>query len=235
MKSMITFFPVILLVAVGIVAAQQNLPVNETESQPVAELNEPAPPVDAIPVSLSQNGELSGTVYRHENGNQKAVVAKVTISKLNGDSIAAGMTREDGKFTFDSIEPGFYTVIGIGSGYYGDQVIDVRSHDEVYTTTVAVQVADGFDTNGVYTSLGQAPLSNFSSSPIQSDGQFFQQLGPPQGSQVFYGGTTQVSSGGTGSLGRRRFRGRGIRRLLPLIGLVGLTAINNDDDASPTM
>ena len=181
---------------------------------------------------------LKGKVYKHEDDAQHPVTAKVTISNLNGETLSWGFAASDGTFEFNAIEPGYYTIVGIDEGYYGMQTVNVKSHGEEFTSTVPVQVEQGAQAEDVYAALQDAPLATLSTTPVGSQGQEMQARVPfvesyPSSGFSSGGG---YSSSGFSSGGGGRIRGRrGLRRLWPLVGLVGLTAIDGDDDASPDM
>ena len=215
MKKVICLLAVVSSVTVAFVSAQENAePVKTKDADIVTFENEI--PIDAVVVSVSPEGKLAGKVFQNIGQNEQGVTARVTISKLNGETVAISSTTDTGDFEFESVEPGHYTIIGVGPGYYGDEVINVKPHNAAYTSMIPVQVAPVTDAGAVYATYQDTPISTFSTAP------------------GFNGSFHQSTPGG----GRGLFRGRGrfgLRSLLPLVGLVGLTGISNDDDTSPTL
>ena len=218
MKSIISLMTVFSLSLVAFAAQDEDFEISADIAPPEVATSDQIDAADAIRVSLSEDGVLTGLVFKQVDDRQQPVTAKVTISKLNGETISSELTEKDGSFAFESIEPGYYTIVGVGQGYYGDQTIDVTSYGEAYTAQVPVEVAPGgFDAGVVYSGYQDAPLNTFSSAPVYSSG---------GGCGV---GSCGSCGGGCGSAGGRR----GLRALLPLVGLVGLVGLADDDDTSP--
>ena len=244
MKTVFSLLAVLSLSIVAFAAQQDEEFVTTAETAPAVN-TEATPAVEnAVRVSLSEDGELSGMVFKTVDDRQEPVTAKVTISKLNGETISSDMTGDDGTFKFDSIEPGYYTIITVGQGHFGDQTVDVTSYNEAYTAQVPVEVggfsggfapSGGFDSGVVYSDFQSAPISTFSggcatgtcgSSSFSSGG-----LGTC--------GSCGGCSGGGGGLFRGGFSGGGggLRSLIPFVGLAGLAGLggDDDDDASPAL
>ena len=232
MKTAISLLTVLSLVTVAFVSAQESVVTTQNNNPGVATFVSDIPS-DAVVVSVSPEGNLTGKVFQNINEQQQAVTAKVTISTLNGETVASSATSEEGTFEFPSIEPGYYTIIGVGAGFYGDEVVNVKPHGEAYTSFVPVQLSAGMDAGAVYASHQAAPIATFSGSCGGGCGGGCSGGcgGGSCGGGCSGGG---FGGGGFGGGGRGLFAGRGLRGLLPFVGLAGLAGINsNDDDASP--
>ena len=249
MKTTLSLLSILSLGLVAFVTAQQDTDI--TASNEISGVNnEISIPADAIAVSLDQDGILIGNVFQNVEDDRTPVNAKVTISTLKGEVLATSITGENGEFQFGEVEPGYYTVIGVGAGSFGDQVVNVVPHGEAYTTAVPVQVNAGVNAGVVYAGFQDAPLATFAQAPVAAHGfaaqgcSSCQQQSSCSSCSSCSGG---CSGGGRGGLfgGRRGlfggrglgFGGGGLRSLLPFVGLAGLAGINgdDDDDASPTL
>ena len=242
MKTVFSLLTVFSLGLVAIVAAQQDEEFKTpADTAPAVEDSKSETSDNAIRVSLTKDGVLTGMVFKRVDDRQQPVTAKVTLANLDGETLSTDMTEKDGSFKFDSIEPGYYTIVGVGPGYYGDQTIDVTSYGEAYTAQVPVEVAPGFDAGVAYAGYQDAPLATFSCGCATGN--------CGGGTPVFSGGGCGVGScgscgggcggGGFGGGGGRLLGGGrgGLRSLLPLVGLAGLAGLSNDDDddISPTL
>lgn len=234
MKTVFSLLTVFSIGLVAVVAAQQDEEFKTpADTAPAVENSTTETADNAIRVSLTKDGVLTGMVFKRVDDRQQPVTAKVTIAKLDGETLSSEVTEEDGSFQFESIEPGYYTIVGVGPGYYGDQTVDVTSYGEAYTAQVPVEVGSGFDAGVVYAGYQDAPLATFSgggcstcnSAPVFNSGG-----GCGVGSCGSCGGGCGGGGGGFG--GGRLLGGRagGLRSLLPLVGLVGLVGLDNDDD-----
>lgn len=213
MKITFSLLTVLSLGLVALVAAEQN-EIVATSADRAAQATEATleTPDETLRVSLSEDGVLSGTVFQNVDDRQQPVAAKVTISKLNGDAIQSETANEDGTFEFEAIEPGYYTIVGVGPGYFGDQIIDVAPHGDAYAATVPVEVSQAVDPGAVFAEYQDVPVQTFATDSC--------------------GWNCSGCAGGGVSSGRG---GGKLRRLLPLAGLVGLVGLSDDDDASPDM
>ena len=228
MKTTLTYFAILSLGLVAFLSAQDT-EVSILSENDHYDIDAPIPE-NSLDVSLNENGKLVGNVFQGEQA-KTPVTARVTISTLKGEVLAAGNTTEDGDFEFDAIEPGYYSIVGIAPGFYGDQVINVQPHNDGFLRSVPIQMDSGVDMGVFYHTNHNLPLSTFS-----TDGYSF------SGTPVYSSGgfsSGGFSSGGRGRLFRGRGRGRllggGLQSLLPFVGLVGLAGLDDDDDASPTM
>ena len=166
----------------------------------------------AIKVSLNEKNILEGFVFQKLNDQQKPVVAKVTLAK-DGKTVGSTLTDEEGKFTFDAIKPGVYTLVGVGSGFMGDETISVTGFGESYVSQMPLEVAPMAAPAMMVDSYGEMPMQAFSTG--------FAPTGYDYSGGGGYGGGGFAPAGG------------GLRRLLPLTGLVGLVGLAGNDPASP--
>ena len=161
----------------------------------------------AIKVSLNEKNILEGFVFQKLNDQQKPVVAKVTLAK-DGKTVSSTLTDEKGKFSFDSVKPGMYTLVGVGSGFMGDETISVTGFGESYVSQMPLEVAPMVAPAMMVENYSEMPMEAFSTGFA------------PAGGSGFGGGGGYAPGGG-------------LRRLLPLTGLVGLVGLAGNDPASP--
>lgn len=195
----------------------------------------PEVPDDAIRVSLN-NGSMSGFVFQNRQDKQNRVPAKVSLA--SGQKIIdTQLTDENGKFTFNNVEPGVYRVVGAGSGMMGDQVIEAGNFQEPNSSFMQMPLEitqdyqhGNFQHGNFQQTYNQFPTETFGGGQIvESYGDY------SYGNQSYsYGGSYSGGGGGGFSGGGGGGAVGGLSALLPLVGLVGLAGLSDDEPAPAT-
>lgn len=195
---------------------------------------------ESIKVSISEDGKIQGQVFTMLDNEKAPLIGKVSLTDVEGESVATSDTDEDGNFAFQDVEPGTYKAIGVAGDYVGDTEIEVTESKGEYTSIpLAVAPAATAQLIDTYSSL---PAASFSQSPA---------VGYAGGYSV--GGCSTCSGGGSHSYGRVSscgggcgscgscgggglFRGGGglnFRRLALIGGIVGIAVGVSSGPASP--
>lgn len=174
-----------------------------------------------IKVMLTKDGALEGKAVR-TGTDQVAANVKVSLS-ADGKVVDAVESDEKGNFSFASVAPGVYQVLGAADGFVGSAAYDVVGYDSGSSCSAC--------------SLGVAPVSseivydNYSSAPVSS----FSGGCSICGSCNTCGGGLGGGSigGGGGRLLGGRLGGGLLNGRIGLVGLAGLAGLAGIDDASP--
>jgi len=106
--------------------------------------------------TLNEDGTLAGNVFATVDGEQIPLEAKVTVANAEGVVIDTIESKEDGSFSFASLEPGVYQMYGSADSYYGGQSVDVMP----YSGGGACQTCNlGLDSSAGYDSYAAAPAA----------------------------------------------------------------------------
>lgn len=172
-------------------------------------------------VTLQEDGSLAGKAFVAETA-EKAADAKITLSQ-EGEVVGSVNADADGNFSFQNIEPGSYSMLGVSDPYVGQSSFDVAPFSSGGCSSCSMGLSSQ-PTETVYSSCGEAPAQSFSASPC---GGGCSSCGCGGAGGGFGGGGGLLGGGGGGGfLSSRLFR-------LGAIGGVIAVAVSDDDDASP--
>ena len=169
-------------------------------------------------VMLNEEGELEGKALLTDSG-KAAANTKITLS-AEGKVIDEVKTDETGSFSFASVAPGAYQVLGASDGFVGSQSFDV-----VPFSSPAVGSRCSV---GLCNSAPEAVYDNFATQPVSS----FSTCGSCNTCGGGLGGGVGGRLGG-GLLGGRLgggLLGNGRIGLVGLAGLAGLAGIDSSPD-----
>jgi hypothetical protein len=167
-----------------------------------------------VKVMLTKDGSLEGvaTIAKQDAKEAaKAAGVKVTLS-ADGKVVDSVQTDENGSFSFPSVEPGMYQILGASDGFVGAQSYEVAPFSASAVASPCSLGMCGASSEAIYDSYAAAPVSSFST-----------------GSSC---GCGAGGGGGGGGIGRRLGGGLLGNGRIGLIGLAGLAGLGGDD-ASP--
>ena len=166
---------------------------------------------------LNEEGELVGKAVLEDSDDAPVADAKVSLT-VDGKVIAETETAEDGTFSFASVAPGAYQVLGSADGgLIGSQSYDVVGYSDGAIASPCSLGMCGGSSEVVYDEYASAPVSSLNT------------CGACNSCNTCGGG---VGAGGGGRLGGGLLSGRRVG-LIGLAGLAGLAGLDDNDDASP--
>ncbi len=173
-------------------------------------------PGDAV--YTDENGDLSGFVFT-STGTEKTPVSTEISLVADGKNVAKATSNENGIFTFKSIQPGSYKIVG-NEEYSADMDLNVVAYTSLApmdAMTVAVEVVQS------------EPAATAPAAQVISDGYAAGVGCVTCGGGYSYGGG--VSQRGASVVRSRSGIGR--RRLLLIGGIIGLVVGLSVREASP--
>jgi hypothetical protein len=106
--------------------------------------------------TLNEDGTLAGSVFATVDGEKQPLEAKITVATADGVVIDTIESKEDGSFSFASLEPGVYQMYGSADSYYGGQSVDVMPYSGAGTCQSCNL---GLESSVAYDSYSAAPVA----------------------------------------------------------------------------
>lgn len=194
-------------------AMAQEIPADANLAVAVPQETKASDVAKAVKVMLTEEGNLEGVAQLSDDKKtdvRKAAGVKVTLS-ADGKVVDSVQTDKDGNFSFASVEPGMYQILGASDGFAGAQSFDVAPFSSPAVGSPCALGMCGASSDMIYDNFASAPVSSFST-----------------GSSCGCG----AGGGGGGGIGSRLGGGLLGNGRIGLIGLAGLAGLGGDD-ASP--